>query len=279
LWGPVGLILSAPLTVVLLVLGKHVPQVEFLDVMLGDEPVLEPNFIYYQRLLARDQDEAAELVMSAAKTSSAEEVYDALLVPSLNYAKRDRQRDELSESDQRVIFQTTQDVMEDLGERRSNDVSAGDAAPAVAIAVPVTQPPIRILACPARDEADRLALLMLRQLLDPLKWEVEVTAVETLTSELVARVAQEGRVIVCVGSLPPGGLAHTRYLCKRLRARFPRIKIIVGRWGLRGNVESNQEQLQEAGADLMGTTILETRRQLESWNATLAHEERRAVAS
>jgi hypothetical protein len=68
-------------------------------------------------------------------------------------------------------------------------------------------------------------------------------------------------------------------LCKRLRAQFPRIKIIAGRWGLRGNVEANQQQLRDAGADLAVTTLLETRNQLESWFSILAHEEKRAAAS
>ena len=71
LWGPIGLVLSSPLTVCLVVLGKYVPQLEFLDVLLGDEPSLDADVSYYQRLLARDQDEAAQLVLAQAKTSSA----------------------------------------------------------------------------------------------------------------------------------------------------------------------------------------------------------------
>lgn len=78
------------------------------------------------------------------------------------------------------------------------------------------------------------------------------------------RLAEHAPALVCIGALRPGGLAHTRYLCKKLRARFPKVKIVVGRWGLTGNVETNREQLQDAGADLMGTTVLETRSQLNS---------------
>ena len=73
----------------------------------------------------------------------------------------------------------------------------------------------------------------------------------------------------------PGGLAHTRYLCKRLRARFPAVRIIVGRWGLKGDADANREQLQDAGADLAATTLLETRDQLTAW-LMHAHEEERA---
>jgi predicted PurR-regulated permease PerM len=278
LWGPIGLVLSAPLTVVLLVLGKNVPQLEFLDVLLGDEPALEPDVVYYQRLLARDQDEAAQLVLEAAKSSDAEAVYDRLLVSALTLAKRDHDRDDLTDADQEFVLQTTADLLEDLGARQSAEMPTADSLPDAQIAGVQEQRRIKILACPARDEADRLSLVMLQQLLAPARWEVEVIAVETLTSELLARIAQEAFLIVCIGSLPPGGLAHARYLCKRLRAQFPRIKIIVGRWGLCGNVEANQQQLRDAGADLAATTLVETRNQLDSWYAILAHEEKRAAA-
>ena len=90
LWGPIGLVLSSPLTVCLVVLGKYVPQLEFLDVILGDEPSLSADVTYYQRLLARDQDEATQLVLTQAKTFPPEQVYDRLLVPALNYVKQDR---------------------------------------------------------------------------------------------------------------------------------------------------------------------------------------------
>jgi hypothetical protein len=91
-----------------------------------------------------------------------------------------------------------------------------------------------------------------------------------MTADLVARVAEQAPALVCIGALPPGGLAHTRYLCKKLRARFPKVKIVVGRWGLTDNVEANRAQLQEAGADLTATTILETRGQLTSLLSILA---------
>jgi hypothetical protein len=130
---------------------------------------------------------------------------------------------------------------------------------------------------------------MLRQVLDPARWDLETLAPTTLTAELLDRVAERRPPLVCIAALPPGGLAHTRYLCKRLRGRFPDIRILVGRWGLRdisvaphsspepgGAVPSADwptgephadpltEALEEAGADLVATTLLETRQQLGS---------------
>jgi len=99
-----------------------------------------------------------------------------------------------------------------------------------------------------------------------------------MTADLVAQAAEQAPALVCIGALPPGGLAHTRYLCKKLRARFPEIKIVVGRWGLTGNVEADREQLQDAGANLTATTILETRSQLASLLSMLVIGQAKAKA-
>ena len=279
LWGPIGLILSSPLTVCLVVLGKYVPQLKFLDVLLGDEPPLDAHVTFYQRLLARDQDEAAQLVLAQAKASSPEQIYDDFLVPALNCAKRDRERDDLTESDEQFVLQATREILEDLGERLDVATRAKEAIhleDRANVSVPIR---LRILACPARDEADRLALEMLRQLLDPAKWVVEVAAVETLTADLVGEVAEQAPALVCIGALPPGGMAHARYLCKKLRARFPEVKIIVGRWGLTDGVEANREQFQDAGANLTATTMLETRSQLNSLLPILTQEHGKPMVS
>jgi predicted PurR-regulated permease PerM len=267
LWGPVGLLLSSPLTVCLAVLGKYVPQMEFLDVLLGDEPALDADVGFYQRLLARDQDEAAQLVLTQARTSPSEEVYDKILVPALNYLKRDRERDDVTEADEEFILRATREVMEDVGERQ-----AASGTPTAEEVEGVAPCKVRLLGCPGRDTADVLALDMLRQLLDPTRWEVEVLSLDLLSAELVAVIGEKAPAVVCLGALPPGGLAHTRYLCKRLRARLPGARIVVGRWGLKGNVEQNELQLREAGADQIETTLLDTRIHLSTWLPVLTPE-------
>jgi hypothetical protein len=273
LWGPIGLVLSGPLTVCLAVLGRYVPPLEFFDVLLSDEPALAPDVSYYQRLLARDQDEAALIVRAAAGAAPPERLYDDLLVPALTYARRDRERDELEERDEHFILQATREVLEDLGERQASGAAEQAAAePAGTSAVESTGPKVRVLGCPARDDMDQLALEMLRQLLDPARWEVEVVPTPTLSGELLSMVQEKAPAVLCVGALPPGGLAHTRYLCKRLRARFPAAKIVVGRWGLKGNVDENRDQLREAGADQVDTTLLDTQGHLTTWLPVLAAE-------
>jgi hypothetical protein len=194
----------------------------------------------------------------------------------LTFARRDRARDALSDNDMRFVVETVGDILDDIGERIAEEQHGHEEETEVLVS-PV--PRIRILAAPASDEVDRLSLLMLRNVLDPAKWQVDVTGAETLSAELVDRVENESRVCVCIGSLPPGGLARARYLCKRLHSRFPSARILVGRWGLRGNVEESEMQLQDAGAESQDVTLAETCKELESWRLFLAQQESRAIAN
>ncbi len=130
LWGPIGLLLSTPMTVCLLVLGKYVPQLEFLNVLLGDEPVLEPPVRLYQRLIALDQEEAAELVQQSLKEKSLEEVYDQLLIPALAMAERDRQHEELDEQRQEFVHKGLRELIEEVGEQAA--AARAEAAKAAA---------------------------------------------------------------------------------------------------------------------------------------------------
>ncbi len=266
LWGPVGLLLSAPLAACLVVLGRYVPQLAFFDILLGDQPALDASASYYQRLLARDHDEAVDLVLTGTTTASAETVYDQILVPALTYARRDSDRDELNDSDLEYIHQATSEILEDLGEQLRATNAPDPATPARDIEA------IPILGCPARDELDELALEMLGQVLDPKRWRFNMVTEHLLAAELIDRVAAKKPAVICIASLPPGGLAHTRYLCKRLRASLPNVRILVGRWGLAKNIERNQDQLRESGANEIASTILETRSQLNALVPVLVSE-------
>lgn len=251
LWGPIGIILATPLTVCLVVLGKYIPHMEFFSVLMGDEPAMEPDLRYYQRLLARDEDEATGIVGEYMKTHSMEEVYDGVLLPALSYAKRDRALDNLTEDGERFILQAMRETVEDVVPEAPAEQK--DMA---------FFPRVRILGVPARDEADELALIMFRQLLDPTRCEVELATANALSSEVVSLVAQKNPALVCIGALSPGGLAQTRYLAKGLRAHCPNVKIVIGRWGLPGDRQESLDLVRSLAADHVGTTLLETRAQV-----------------
>jgi predicted PurR-regulated permease PerM len=262
LWGPVGLVLATPLTVCLGVLGKYIPQMEFIGVLLSDEPVMESPANYYQRLVAQDQDEAAALVDEYLKTNTLEALYDEVLIPALNAAKQDHELGTLTEEDADFIIQATRAIVEDLGIRQPHPLTPSITPAEPSITEFAGTPPPQILGCPAQDAADELALLMLRQLLDPTRYALEIISAEMLTAEVLSVVEQQHLGLICIAALPPGALAPTRYLCKRLRARFPDCKILVGRWGLKGESDKPQASLREAGADEVGTTLHETQNQV-----------------
>jgi predicted PurR-regulated permease PerM len=263
LWGPVGLVLATPLTVCVVVLGKYVPQLDFIGVLMSDQPAMESNISYYQRLLAMDQAEAAEIVEEHLKTHPQEQLFDEVLIPALSYARRDRELGRLTEDGEQFVFRATREILEELNSLKpeSSSEASDSSQPATIVEnSPVILPKVRILGCPAHDEADELALLMFRQLLDSTRYEVEIMSDTMLTAEVVARIGEKSPAMICIAAVPPGGLAQTRYLCKRLRARFPDLKIAVGRWGA-GNGDNNKILLS-AGADKVGTTIIETRDQI-----------------
>ena len=256
LWGPVGLLMATPLTVCLIVLSKHLPSLGFIVVLMGDRPVLEAKARYYQRLLARDEDEAADIVEAYVDTDGRESVYDTLLVPALYYAKQDRDRGLLSEDDAQFVGQATREIL---------DVLAHDAP------APLEREPgvdsgadtrIRIVGCPARDDADVLALEMVRHLLDPALYRMEVSRTGMLVAEVVAGVDLHRPAVLCIGAVAPGGLSQARHLCKRLRSQCPELKIVVGRWGLHDEMDADREQLLAAGADHVETTVLDVQRTL-----------------
>jgi predicted PurR-regulated permease PerM len=250
LWGPVGLLLATPLTVCLAVLGKYVPALGFLGVLVGEAPELEPHVMYYQRLLARDEDEAASIVEEYARESAPDRVFDAVLLPALESVKRDRGRGVLSEDDARFIVSCTREIVEELGPMPPDEAA---------------EERIRLLGCPARDELDELALLMFRRLVRRDGVEVEVVSATLFASEAVALARERVSDVVCIVTVPPGGVAHARYLIKRVRTARPDARILVGRWGTDGTHEEVRSVLLSAGADEVAMSLTEARHHVLGW--------------
>ena len=259
LWGPIGLILATPMTVCLVLLGKYVPSLGFFDTLLGDRPALEPALAYYQRLLAQDRDEAAAIATRYLKGADLQKTCDALLVPALVHARRDRESGRIDEDEQHFVVTATRAILDELVAQESKQT---EAATAGEVASPAPPPRIAVLGCPARDELDAVALTMLASLLRAERCVLTVAGPALLASEVLAWVEQQGARIVCIAALPPGGGAHARLLCRRLHTRFPELKIVVGRWGLAANVTDADGALAAAGADAVATTLAQSRQQI-----------------
>jgi predicted PurR-regulated permease PerM len=251
LWGPVGLILSTPLTVLLVVLGKYVPELQFFEVMLGDEPALSDDVKFYQRLVARDLDEAADLAEDYGSNHPPEAVYEEVLLPALLRTRRDRDRGELEPDNYEYVLQGIRDTEEDLSTALTEHLPE----------VPEARKTL-VVGWPGRDEGEELALTMLGQMLRMKGYTMEIISSKKLTAELLDHLKQETPAVVCIGSLPPGGLAQARYLCKRIRQQVPDVKILVGRWGDSAKAEVMEKRLREAGADQVATTLHASRDQI-----------------
>ena len=228
LWGPVGLLLSTPLTVCVVVLGRHIPHLWFLRILLSDEPVLSPETRFYQRLLAMDLEEATEIAEEFLKGKSLEDFYDRLVIPALSLAEEDRHRGRLDEKRQRFLFQNARilvedfaDVPEDLahGHRGQPSQSTSAAAKGADLAS-------QVVCIPARDEADEIAALMLVKLLNRHGIGASMLSSGILAGELLEALGHEKAAVACVLAVPPFGYVHARYLCRRLHAQRTELKVV-----------------------------------------------------
>ena len=159
LWGPVGLAMAIPLTVCLVVFSRTVEGLEFIQILVSDEPGIDPHLIYYQRVLAGDEQDASDLVGEAAKSGSCEEAYDAILVPALARAHHDREIGQLTPAEYAHVIEVTREVLD-----RVARAAPECAAPAVP---PPPRPAVVVAWLPAHDEADRVVLELLGRLLEP----------------------------------------------------------------------------------------------------------------
>jgi hypothetical protein len=227
LWGPIGLLLSTPLTVCVVVLGRHVPQLQFLDVLLGNEPVLTPEETFYQRILANDPEEATEQAEEFAKERTLPEFFDEVALPALARAQADSDRGVLS-ADRRATFKN---AIEAMVENLSEDEDAAPAPESTAGPKPEWMP--RIVCVAGRNELDEAAALLLVQMLR-LEHQLEVEpplSENALSADTAHLPVFRGASVVCLSLISTNSAARARYLVRRIRRRAPLAQIVVGLWG------------------------------------------------
>jgi predicted PurR-regulated permease PerM len=265
LWGPAGLMLSTPLTVCVLVLGRYVPQLEFLHVLLGDEPGLAPEAHFYQRLLAMDQTEAQDVVDNFLKERSPLDLYDLVLIPALSMAEEDRHKGALDEAKEIFIVQSISEMIAEIGERGTPAVAPetqdGETAGELAEpAIPPRRADLRVVCLPVSDQADEMTATMLSQVVERVGYPVVSLPVTSSPSDAVKEIAaispQPGDV-VCLSALPPFALLNARTMSKRLRSQFPDLKIVVGLWNFSGGGSAAGERFGKAFVDTVVTTLAE----------------------
>ena len=256
LWGAVGLLLAVPLTVCLVVVGRYIPQFSFLSIMLGDQPVLSLQNRIYQRLLARDQEEAAELAEEFVGENGLDALYEDVLIPVLDLAERDRHSDALSEERTRFVFDSTRTLVEELAEPAVEGKEPGASHEAEDAQKPYTLAgPVTACIVPARDEADEIVGSMLQRCLTRRNVVSELLTTHVLKGEVLDRVTELAPQVLYISALPPAAVLHASYFCKRLRPRFPELKIVVAVWHAEGDMEKGRSRLLAAGASEVVTTL------------------------
>lgn len=267
LWGPLGLLMATPLTVCLVVLGKHVPGLQFFCTLMADIPALAPEYGYYQRLLARDQSEAADLIEHHIRTEPVRTVYDALILPALNYAERDRIERRLLPEEEASVIDATRELIADAAAASRKQAAASDAPVTVGVvdaALPGPREPLGVLAFAANGVADEVALAMLGHIVEDLPVTLEIARTRMLAADVIALIQERKCSIVCIADLPPSASSKTRYLVKRLRSVFPDLRIIVGRWAPAALADESTQVLRDAGASRVDSTLVDTRTYLAS---------------
>lgn len=256
LWGPIGLVLSMPLTLCLVVIGRHVPSLEFLTVMLGNRPAMPPATSFYQRLLARDEREAAEILDACLKKDSLKNVYDRVAIPALAMSERDRQHGELVDSGVRFIHQSMRELVEELGFRESTEEKQLEPAPASA-------PRIKVLCVPVRDETDELGAMMLAQLLESDRVHA-ICMPASGVDEVMATAVRENPDAVFLSALPPIALARAHRIYRLLLARNENLKIMLGFWGYTEDTTAAAQKFSREEKFRISTTLADAVAQVRS---------------
>ena len=250
LWGLPGLILSTPLTVCLIVVGRYMPQMSFLHILLGDEAELAPEAHFYERLLAMDQTEAHHIADKFLDGHRLVDLYDGVVLPALSLAEQDRHKGFLDDTRSTFLFQSATELIAELTDYRSplpdpveTEVFVDRACPVVCI--------------PANDQADEIAAVMLSQLLEQRGHKTMLLPAAALAPEIVDRLREEPSTTICISALPPFAFVHARNLCMRVRELLPKNRILIGLWGEPGDSEMMRKRFGTGRPQAVATTLAE----------------------
>jgi predicted PurR-regulated permease PerM len=281
LWGPIGLILSTPLTLCLVVLGRHVEQLEFLDVLLGDRPALTPVENFYQRVLAGDTDELQDQAEHLLEERSLSSYYDEVVLSGLRLAANDVMRGVLTRPQLDRIRSTVTALVGELDAYGDTDPAAVDAddrptgpesakhgrlqqsvpdeKSAETDELPAQKPNEAPILCVAgRGPLDELAALMLTQLLSKHGLRARILHYEAVSRAGIGTFSAQGIGVLCATYVEIDGTpSHVRYLLRRLRQRLPAAHILVGLWQAGHQVLNDPDLRSTIGADAYFTSLRE----------------------
>ena len=240
LWGPVGLLLATPLTVCVVVVGRYIPRLGFLNLMLGSEPPLPAGTRLYQRLLSHEFREAVNLARKYRAEHGQPALYEEVMIPALQLAERDRQDGVSTPVSARSVVESFEHLLAE---------SEVDAAKAPA------EPHPSVCIASARDGIDCVAAQMLARLLHASQFDAIALEHSNPAAETLAAIEDARCKTVLISALRPPAGSHAESLCRRVRQRFPQMTILVGLWAADGDIGKAAVRLKAAGADEVVTTL------------------------
>jgi predicted PurR-regulated permease PerM len=268
LWGPIGLILSTPLTLCLVLLGQYTTRLEFLHVLLGDQPPLTPAESFYQRLIAGDPVEIIDQAESQLKERSLVAYYDDVALPGLVLAQRDASSGELSVERQAILFAGVMDVVDGLSDTddtaRKNTSNVEETSDSMDPALklerdrePNAPRPTSVLCVAGRGPVDHAAAALLVQVLD--RAGVVATLGREQGPQGLAAMQEPYRDVplVCISYVATARLAQTRFMVRRLRRAFPSARIVIGLWQMRSDDPDLQQIKDNSGGDFFALSLRE----------------------
>lgn len=276
LWGPLGLVLSTPLTVCLVVLGRHVPQFEFLDVLFGNEPVLEPYARLYQRLLAGDPEEATDHAEEMLEEKYLFEFYDKVAIPALLLGEQDRVRGVMGDEQRRRVAASAQMLVANLDDSAREEAEEDDDPATVEPATADkdrdkqaqgegeddTELPdgtdISVLCAGGRGELDDAAAAMLAQVLEVQGATVSKASFADMDPTGIRRLELDAVDTVVVGFLNRDSVKHARFLVRRLKRAKSALRVGIVFWSKDGDdKETAVEMSNDLNADFVAFGMVE----------------------
>jgi predicted PurR-regulated permease PerM len=278
LWGWPGLVLSTPLTVCMVVLGRYVPQMSFLHTLLGSDAELSADAHFYERLLAMDQPEAHAIADRFLEGKPLVELYDSVLVPALSLAEQDRHQGVLDDVRSNFLFLSIGELIAELTSYRQKDLpdltnhspcdnpppSDDRALPSRAWSTP-TRKEFAVVCISASDQADELTTLMLAQLMERADHSTLLLSGASLSTELLDTLAKEPETVVFISALPPFAFSHARALCQRVRAHLPTNRICIGFWNSTDDLDQTIERFGNGRPNVVLGTLSQALQQVAQW--------------
>ena len=268
-WGPIGLLLSTPLTVCMVVLGQHIPQLRSLKVLLAEQPVLDAKLQYFQRLLAADEVEGTRVFTEYARSMGREKAFDEVIVPALQWTRRERERESISPEEENFIWKTTQDAIRivpaaDSAEPKEQTAEQTKGA---------SQQCLNVYGHPVHHESELIALTMLKELLNT-DCDVFLSSTKKLPSKVIDEIEAAHPDVVVLVIVPPGGIPQVKFMCNEIRLRCPDTITIVTYLSKIDDYDHLLVDLRTKGASYLTTSLGQTINQIR-----MVHEDAHADQS